>query len=109
MARKVVEILSLDTKYKSDFIKEDNPSNTRNFISSWFSKIAKFVYRIVGMETSEVEAKESVNNIKDAASLITNIVRAGLEVEPLSNSRVVNLSYMSENPALAALIADCIV
>ena len=106
VADRVVTLLALDTKYRSDFIREKSPLPVLGPVISWLSDVKDVSFRIMGIQAEVMPGGETVDEGKTVADMIARSVSAGLEVEPLMNSRVVTISFMSENPVLAGLIAN---
>lgn len=51
-------------------------------------------------------SKTEKNEIMDNATVLARKIQGGLKVEPVKNSRIVNISYEYPEPRLAAAIAD---
>jgi len=106
VADRVVKLLALDTKYRSDFIREDHSLPVLGGILGWFSELKDVALKVAGINITDESFGETEGGGKTAAEMIAHIISSGLEVEPIMNSRVVTISFMSENPVLAGLIAD---
>lgn len=106
VANRVVKLLALDTKYRSDFIREDHSLPVLGDIVSWLSNVKDVSLRIMGIQKEDKYHNEAEGEGKTVADMISHTISAGLEVEPLMNSRIVTISFMSENPVLAGLIAN---
>ena len=109
VALKVVENLQLDVKYRNHFLdplqSEQSPVATfkdtlTGFLTGLFATGEKQQAGIGGGEVPEVI---------DEKNLIADIVKAGIEVEPVKETRVVNILYTDTDPEVARLITDALV
>jgi polysaccharide biosynthesis transport protein len=112
VARSVVRILSLDTKYASYFFPSDEGKpvflkNTRHAITQFFSGLLEFV------ETSQDSAAKRANTKKgfkveppSNADLITAYLVETVEIKPVKQSSIIEVAFFEKNPVLAAMIAN---
>ena len=107
VAKKVVDILSLDTNYETYFPAEKNkPSIVRTTVAS----IKSFVADLLPSTDSADKAYESTGKgwEKSKADIIATSIKSSIVVSPVAESRLLNISYRSENPEFARLIADTV-
>ncbi|MFO7558527.1 MAG: polysaccharide biosynthesis tyrosine autokinase, partial [Desulfobacterales bacterium] len=110
VAKRVVEILSLDTTYYSDFHREKKSIPVVGSLINWFSDLVTLAMKVTGIEQQDLS--ESENREKDVkqspADEIAQIISDSISVIPVKKSRVVEVSYLSENPVLAKLIVNTV-
>lgn len=105
---KVVKILELDTKHKQYFFEE-------SYISSKFDSIAGYIKSFFSDILFFSKSNENANGVmklsnfkpSDADVLATRI-KENIVVSPVAGSRLLNISFKSESPELAVLIANTI-
>lgn len=109
VALKVVENLQLDVKYHNHFLNplrpEQSPIATfkndlTGFLSGLFATEEKQAAGIGGGEIPEVINEKN---------LIADIIKANIEVQPVKETRVVNILYTDTDPEVARLITDALV
>lgn len=116
VARKVVENLQLDSKYKKFFLKE----RSRNV--SLLRRGARGIKRLLtsllhisdrATPASQTATQGSLSELASEpfseADIIANIIRSGMTVSQVPESDMIVISYSNENPALAKLVANEIV
>jgi capsular exopolysaccharide synthesis family protein len=54
------------------------------------------------------EHKKGIQENKKRAEALADIIRSGIIVNPVKNTKIVDISYMSTNPEFAALIANSV-
>ena len=111
VAQRVVNQLQLDTKYYNHFF----PPQKEN--KSWIVTLKQLPFQLInsiikpspadkGKETKQLEGNEREERTRDN---IAEIIRSGIEVEPIKETRVVNIHYTNTNPTLAKMINDALV
>ncbi|MEE4241342.1 MAG: polysaccharide biosynthesis tyrosine autokinase [Desulfopila sp.] len=115
VARRVVENMQLDQRYKPYFISNtssrttffgEQKKNFKNFIASLLpEKKRKPEMQSTGLQESSENDPQSFTD----ADIIANIVRNGLGVSPVPDSKIVNITYTHKDPAIAKLVANAIV
>ncbi|RJP79736.1 MAG: polysaccharide biosynthesis tyrosine autokinase [Desulfobacteraceae bacterium] len=110
VAKRVVELLSLDTNYYSEFLGKDPSPSLFGRILSWFSDLFSVMTKITGIHDRKAEdaASDAQEETLSPADSIAQIISSTISVEPVRNSRVVEVSYLSENPILAKLIVNTV-
>ncbi len=108
VAKKVVKQLNLEETYDSYIEGMDESDFSLNAVVGWF----KGLYAVASKITSNVLAKP-VKNIQEIeeeeiskADAIAEMISAAVIVEPMEETRIVNLSFMSANPELATIIVN---
>ncbi len=102
VARRVVKSLSLGDNYDA-------------FIGKVFKEGSPFRFVLTGLKTlpgqlrdmfrsDDARAEDEVSLSKD--EMLVKIVNERIQVRPVEGTRIVNISYLSPNPELAALIAN---
>ena len=109
VALRVVEHLHLDTRYFNHFFPKQKEDD------SWLATLKKlpssFTANILRPDNPQEESdpekiKSEPDDIRNA---IADIIRSGIEVEPVKETRVVNILYTDTNPSLAKMINDTFV
>ena len=108
VAKKVVKLLSLDTTYESYF---PTDKNAPSVFSSALSGIKTFFTGLFTSSDAKGSASDAVGSQpeKTKADIIANSIKAGIVVSPVQESRLLYISYRSENPEFARLVANTIV
>lgn len=110
VAKRVVELLSLDTNYYSEFAGKDLSPSLFGRILSWFSDLFSVMTKITGIHDRKTDdaASDDPKEALSPADSIAQIISSTISVEPVRNSRVVEVSYLAENPILAGLIVNTV-
>jgi len=107
VAKRVVQILSLDTRYYSEFKIDKRQIPYVDSLINWFSDLFALAMKITDIQTqgvSEVEDREKKSSAEEIAQIVSN----SISVMPVRNSKVVEVSYISENPVLSKLIVNTV-
>jgi capsular exopolysaccharide synthesis family protein len=110
VAQRVVKMLALDQKSLAASA-EGKSANIATGTIRWFKDLFSTILHIGGQGPSPVpvntaELKEEGLNLR--AYQIAKQISDSIVVTPIKNSKIVNISYMSEDPRLAALIVNSI-
>jgi len=103
---RVVELLELDTRYYNHFFPAAQQSE------SWFISLKRFPSRLAAKLASSHSPAAGDSppgedeQQRNSRNMIADMIRAGIEVEPVKETRVVNIHYTDKNPALAKMIND---
>ncbi len=113
VALKVVKNLQLATKYKRYFFKDNSEGfSLFGFIREKISSLAKSISSL-GSDSQKEDSTDIPNSIdfepKSDEEVIADILRGGLNVVPVRNTKVVTISYMDKDPAIARIVADEVV
>lgn len=104
VAKKVVDLLTLDKTFESYF-----PDKSDSFsIFGWFqkgvSKVLSFVFRTD--EAKKLLTDEEKEEEKKTR--IAKIIIDGISTKPVKNSKVVDVSFTSSNPSFATVVANTV-
>ena len=109
VALRVVENLQLDENYHEHFL---NPKQAplspvgvlKKSILDFFSGLfaAKKISAAPG-------AKDLQSNLEQDRSTIADIIKSNIDIQPIKETRVVNIHYTDTNPEIARLVTDAIV
>ncbi|NOY69176.1 MAG: polysaccharide biosynthesis tyrosine autokinase [Deltaproteobacteria bacterium] len=110
VARKVVKNLSLDTKYTDYFRKHldgggQNGSGTTDKITRLFNKIKEMFGLHAPADVSTAGNPGADRNLKE---IITEFIVKNIEVNPVRTSRIVGISFSSDDPDLSRIIVNAI-
>lgn len=108
VALRVVDNLKLDTVYHSHFLE---PGGEPSLTASLKSSIIGFFSDLFGGGAEDAEGRENLTITEPDAEkkLIAEIIRANIQVSPVKDTRVVNISYTDRNPRIAKQVTDAIV
>ncbi len=114
VARKVVENLQLASRYRHYFIKVDGDATVLSVGKKFLTALIKPVINLLKNSPDENNKPSGEMAIpggepKSAEDIIAEIIRDGLAVTPLKNTKIVSISYSDRDPAMAKLVADAIV
>ena len=107
VALRVVRMLSLEDNYDTYLGSYEHPSIFKLVRKGVRMVVAK-VKAVMGLPKAEGPQGELENLKWTKADLIAEKIRAGIDVEPIQNSRIVAINYLSPNPEFAALVANTI-
>lgn len=110
VAQRVVKILALDQKSQTAS-EEDKSANILTGTLRWFKDLFSTILHVGGQGPSHVPV--NTTELKDLdlklrANQIAKQITGSIVVTPVKNSKIVNLSYMSEDPKLAALVVNSV-
>ncbi|MBI5640005.1 MAG: polysaccharide biosynthesis tyrosine autokinase [Nitrospirae bacterium] len=103
VARRVVDANSL-AKSGSYFGRKEKGLSLVRGVLGWFRDLLSAVFRT--KEVRDLNPKEAEDESR--ADVIAKTISAGIQVKPVKNSRIVEISYSSTNPELAKLIVNSI-
>jgi succinoglycan biosynthesis transport protein ExoP len=114
VALKVVNQLQLATKYKGYFFKESSESFFLvGVIKEKIGDLRESISSLVGGSEKKNGSSSSLASInfepKSDAEIIADIIRAGLNVVPVKDTKIVTISYKDKDPSIAKLVADAVV
>ncbi len=116
VVEKVVESLNPEKMYDTFFAQKEEKTSYINSISSWFKDQFLTFKEMIGIEKLFSSSNDIVNKKIPAefdipltkAQKLEDIIKAGISVEPVANSRVVQIGYLSDNPAVAMKVANSV-
>jgi len=112
VAKKVVTMLSLDKTYVTYFKNDKQGFPLVGEITKWFRELFHVILNTIGAVNPDKE-KNDEKKSEDPPTLsnigtLARTISGGIIVNPVRNSRVVTISYMSPNPRFAAMIANTV-
>ena len=114
VALKVVKHLQLATKYKGYFFKKS--SEKFALVGVIKEKIADLRESISSLVSGPQKGNDSTTSRtsinfepKSDAEVIADMIRGGLAVVPVKDTKIVTISYRDKDPAIAELVADAVV
>ncbi len=115
VAKNVVKILSLDTVHSHHFFARSG--NNPGFLSSIKKSIKEFISGLTKIEELDVEedlGQEPIDQLPavdelTASDIIAGRLTGGLEVFPVRNTDIIELSYSDTNPVMAQMIVNAFV
>lgn len=76
------------------------------------TSVARRVVKNLSLEEKYVsyfpEQKKAIQENKKGAEALAGIIRSGIMVNPVKNTKIIDISYLSTNPEFAALIANSV-
>ncbi|GAB4347209.1 MAG: polysaccharide biosynthesis tyrosine autokinase [Desulfobulbaceae bacterium] len=110
VARRVVEELELDTKQRGHFL------GGQTIVESPLKTAAKSFIRFFTafFSASQLDEKEPARispppDPEFDKNLIADIIKARISVQPVKDTRVVNISYTDTDPRIAKMITDALI
>ncbi len=111
VARRVVKMLSLEKTYESYFTDKNQGNNIIRSTLKWFKHIFSLFLHIGGVnesQTGTLDNNPGPAELSIKADRIARVISGSIRVEPLKDSRLVNISYMSTDPELAARVVNSV-
>lgn len=112
VAQKVVKMLSLDRTYDSYLKGDKEGANIVGGTIKWFKDVFSVILKVTGITKPQPDAlnkkEASADELMSKANLLAKTISSSIIVSPIKNSKLVNISYMSTNPELAALIVNSV-
>ncbi len=111
VVKKVVKRLNLEETYDSYVAGMDESDFSLNAVVSWI----KGLYAVVSKITNNILAKpvKTIQEIEEGevsrADSIAEMISSGVIVEPVAETKIVKVSFISANPELAGMIANATV
>lgn len=101
VALKVVKLLDLEKKWKIYFPNKQEKTSLVSTVKQWIKSLLP-----AGSEEKRAPAIPHVQ--PSEGELIAEALRKNIEVKPVKQSRVMNISFESENPDFSRLVANTI-
>jgi len=116
VVEKVVESLNPDKMYHTFFSEKKEKISYINTAKKWVKDQLIFFKEMIGIEKLFSSTNETVKKKIDTepvipltkAQQLENIIKLGISVAPVANSRVVQIGYLSDNPAVAMKVANSV-
>jgi len=108
VALRVVDDLQLDTKYRTHFLNPDDRQTS--FPATLKNTLARYLSGLFGSNGKGKDAENATPADPDTEKKrIAEIIRGNIEVNPIKDTRVVNVLYTDNNPQIAKMITDALV
>ncbi len=110
VAKKVVESFDVEKMYDTFFSKTDEKPPFYSVPIAWLKDVYSAFKKMIGIEklTPVAENSETMAVPPTKAEVMEMFIQGGINVAPIQNSRVIEISFMSDNPLLAMKIANSI-
>jgi capsular exopolysaccharide synthesis family protein len=116
VVEKVVESLDPEKMYDTFFAEKEEKTSYINSILSWFKDQFLSFKEMIGIEKLFSSSNDIVNKkipeeldiSLTKAQKLEDMIKAGISVKPVANSRVVQIGYLSDNPAVAMKVANSV-
>ncbi len=114
VAKKVVHQLNLVDTYDSFFeeIKDRiTIGSMAKAVTDWGKNLYATAFRLIGVVQADYipEEQEAAKDDLPKDERIATVVTGGINIEPMKESRIIDISYTSPNPELARQIVNAIV
>jgi len=115
VVEKVVKTLNPEKVYDSFFSEKEKKTSYIGGIKNWIKEQFLSFKEIIGIEKL-FSSKETVHKEIDQeleipitkAQQLELVIKSGISVAPVANSRVVEIGYLSDNPAIAMKVANSV-
>jgi len=110
VVKNVVASFDVEKVYDTFFKKDDSEQSLLSGSLSWFKGLYLSFKTMIGIEPiiSDVQNPDESSIPLTKAEEMELLIQRGIKVEPIQNSRVIEISFMSDNPALAMKISNTI-
>jgi capsular exopolysaccharide synthesis family protein len=116
VAEKVVKLLDPEKMYPVFFPEKDKKKSFMTPVITWAKDQYSAFKEMIGIESllspsaedAESEFSREMNTPLTKAQEIALLIKNSISVAPVMNSRVVEISFMSENPGLAMKVANSV-
>ncbi len=104
VAKRVVQMLDLEKTYGFGLRGTNSGFSLVGTVSGWFGDLSSMFSGKGGKKSTGAEAENS-----DAREdMLARMISGGIVVDPVKNSKIVTISYMSSNPELAKSVANTV-
>ena len=111
-----VRSLNPDTIYDSFFINKKEKKSYLSPVKTWIKSQYVTMKEFAGIDRFFSSRDDEVIKLIDAeepvpltkAQILENIVKGGISVTPVENSRILRIGYMSDNPVLSMRVANAV-
>ena len=111
VAKKVVKALSLETTYGS-YVKNEPPNRSLiGSIMGWFDGLYSVMLNVLGVRENvknDDKGGQHVSDDRSRGEALDKMVIGGLAVNPVRESRMVDIAFTSTNPTLSSLIINSV-
>src|SRR3989339_52350 len=111
---KAVGNLNPDKIYDAFLKKTEDQKSYIQAMAGWIKDQYVSVKKILGIETlfsgSDDAVKKTISEDipPTKAQILADMIKGGISVTPVENSRILQIGYISDNPALAMKVADAV-
>jgi len=111
---KAVGNLNPDKIYDAFLKKTEDQKSYIQAMAGWIKDQYVSVKKILGIETlfsgSDDAVKKTISEDipPTKAQILADMIKGGISVTPVENSRILQIGYLSDNPALAMKVADAV-
>lgn len=113
VGKRVVDNLGLSKRYKQYFISDEDENSfvasLKLSIKELFKNVYAFLTSAEKIDGSSDAEFEIISEPLSDEELIARQISAGLQVSPVSGTKIVTISYSDKNPAMAQMIANAAV
>lgn len=115
VVEKVVKHLDPEKVYDLFFPEKEENASYFSSIKEWIKAQMAALKSLMGLDTFFSSQTAGGKNIPfemkippTKARMLEDVIRAGIQAEPVANSRIVEISFMSDNPAVATKVVNSI-
>ncbi len=111
---KAVESLNPEKTYDTFFKKKEEKKSYIQAFAGWMNDQYISLKEMIGIETlfstsDDVVEKQISSDIPlTKAQILGNLIKQNISVIPVENSRILQIGYLSDNPAVAMKVADAV-
>ncbi len=114
--QKVVKTLDPEKTYDTFFAQKEESTSYLHLLSSWIKRQVSGFKESIGMEpfgsvsndTVQKTIPESLRQPLTKAQKLERIIKNGISISPVANSRVVQIGFISDNPAISMRVANTV-
>ncbi len=116
VVKKAVKALNPKTIYNSFFPKKEKNSSYLQSIKGWFKEQYLMLKEMIGIEKLFSESNDTVEKKipperlvpLTKAQVLENVIKSNISVQPVENSRILRIGYMSDNPIISMKVANAV-
>ncbi|MDH4319657.1 MAG: polysaccharide biosynthesis tyrosine autokinase, partial [Desulfobulbaceae bacterium] len=102
---RVVANLHLDSSYRSAYLDDVDSFSPIQTVKSWLTTAIRF---FIPKSPSESDQTQSDDEVLTDADMIAQVITEDLEVKPVRDTNVINITYSHENPVIARMVVNAI-
>ena len=110
VAERVVDILLKDPQFIQQSGAQQKSTGFVGGTASWFADLFAAVGRLAGISTAENKSvpKDDATEARLKHDRLLGAINGGFIINPIQDTRVVNISFMSPNPSFAAAVVNAL-
>ncbi|MDA3788145.1 MAG: polysaccharide biosynthesis tyrosine autokinase [Desulfobacula sp.] len=115
VVEKVVKSLGAEKMHAFFFAKKEEKKSYLSMAKDWVKDQIASLKEMAGIEkffssqdTIEKNIPLEMKVPPSKAQLLENVIKSGIAAEPVANSRIVQISFMSDNPAVATKVVNSV-